>query len=142
MITVSPQHRIFLAIDPVDFRQGIDGLVRLCQARLQQDPLRGHYFLFRNRRKTSLKILYYDSQGFCLLQKRLSTGRFNHWPSAGCPLVTLTSAQFHVLIDNGNPSQIDQAPAWRSLYPTETLGNHDASCFVPLPPFSPRRWLA
>ena len=82
MMHVSPKHRIFLAIAPIDFRKGINAISRLCQQKLDQDPLCGHYFIFRNRRKTDIKLLYYDSQGYCLFQKRLSTGRFTHWPRA------------------------------------------------------------
>lgn len=104
MITVSPNHRIFLAIAPVDFRKGLDALTRLCQSRFGQDLLdEGHYFIFRNRRKTDIKMLYHDKQGGCLFQKRLDKGRFTHWPTAENPTVTLTPVQLQVLLSNGNP---------------------------------------
>ncbi len=90
MISVSPKHRIFLAIQPIDFRKGINTIAILCRCQLRQDPMSGHYFLFRNKRKTDIKLLYYDHQGFCLFQKRLSTGQFKHWPTAENPLITLT----------------------------------------------------
>jgi transposase len=70
MITFSLS-RILVAVDPVDFRQGIDGLVRLCKDALGQDPFRGGLFAFRNRRATALKVLVYDGQGFWLCHKRL-----------------------------------------------------------------------
>ena len=69
MITVSPMHRIYLAVKPIDFRKGISGIIALCQHHFKLNPMSGHYFLFRNRARTSIKILYYDSQGFCLFQK-------------------------------------------------------------------------
>jgi len=74
MIQVTPQMRILVAIEPVDFRKGIDGLARLCQEVLEQDPFRGWVFVFRNRRATAVKVLAYDGQGFWLCQKRLSRG--------------------------------------------------------------------
>jgi transposase len=50
VIQVTPQMRILVAVDPVDFRKGIDGLARVCRERLAEDPFRGTLFLFRNRR--------------------------------------------------------------------------------------------
>ena len=115
MMCVSPKHRIFLAIEPIDFRKGIDSIARLCQQQLFQDPMNGHYFIFRNKRKRDIKLLYYDSQGFCLFQKRLSTGRFKFWPSAVSPLITLTPTQFQVLLYNGDPQCAQEEEAWRSI---------------------------
>lgn len=115
MITVSPKHRIFLAIKPIDFRCGINAIARLCLTRFQQDPMKGHYFIFRNKRKTDIKLLYYDSQGFCLLQKRLSTGKFIYWPTADNPMVTLTPAQLQVLLYNGDPRATNEAGIWHPL---------------------------
>lgn len=115
MIAISPKHRVFLAIEPIDFRKGIDGIVRLCQYQYHQNPQSGHYFFFRNKRKTDIKLLYYDSQGYCLFQKRLSTGRFIHWPTSTSPAVSLTPAQVQVLLFNGNPSNTHEAEVWRSI---------------------------
>lgn len=115
MISISPKHRIFLAIEPLDFRNGIDGIIRYCRSQFHQDPFRGHYFIFRNRRKSAIKVLYYDSQGYCLFQKRLSTGRFRHWPTATSPAVALTPAQFQVLLYNGDPKNTNESAPWKSL---------------------------
>lgn len=115
MISASPKHRVFLAVEPIDFRRGIDGIVRLCSSQLRQDPMSGHYFVFHNKRKTDIKVLYYDSQGYCLFQKRLSCGKFTHWPKQNCPLITLTSAQLQVLIFNGNPALTDDGPVWQRI---------------------------
>lgn len=80
MIQIIPQMRILLAVEPVDFRKGIDGLAAVCRKALAADPFSGHMFVFRNRRATTIKILVYDGQGFWLAQKRLSEGRFSWWP--------------------------------------------------------------
>ncbi len=74
MIQLAPQTRILVAVEPVDFRRGIDGLARTCQEMLSQDPFSGWVFVFRNRRATALKILIYDGQGFWLCQKKLESG--------------------------------------------------------------------
>lgn len=115
MISVSAKHRIFIAIDPIDFRKGIDGLARFCQYHFEQDPMNGHYFIFCNRRKTAIKILYYDSQGYCLIQKRLSRGRFTFWPQGNDPALLLTPAQLQVLLSNGNPANTQEVSAWRAI---------------------------
>ncbi len=80
MIQITPQMRILVAVQAVDFRKGIDGLVGVCRGRLQKDPFSGCVFVFRNRRGTSIKVLMYDGQGYWLCQKRLSKGKFNWWP--------------------------------------------------------------
>ncbi len=80
MIQLTPQMRILVAVAPVDFRRGIDGLARLCRVVLQADPFSGVAFVFRNRRATAIKLLVYDGQGFWLAHKRLSKGKFCWWP--------------------------------------------------------------
>ncbi len=67
--------------EAVDFRKGIDGLARVCREQLQSDPFSGRLYVFRNRRRTAIKLLAYDGQGFWLAQKRLSKGRFRWWPA-------------------------------------------------------------
>ena len=81
MIQITPQMRVLVAVEPADFRRGIDGLARLCRERLCADPFSGCLFVFRNRRATAVKILVYDGQGFWLCQKRLSAGKFRWWPT-------------------------------------------------------------
>ena len=83
MIQITPQMRIMVAVEPADFRRGIDGLARLCKDVLKHDPFSGWVFVFRNRSATALKILVYDGQGFWLCHKRLSSGRFRWWPAGG-----------------------------------------------------------
>jgi transposase len=114
MLVVSPKHRIFLAIKPLDFRKGMGSLAAVCQQQWQLDPLSGHYFIFRNKKCTNIKILYYDGQGLCLFQKRLSTGRFT-WPREVTSLVSLSSAQLAVLVYNGDPKQVTTRPPWQPI---------------------------
>jgi transposase len=116
MIQLTPQMRILVAVEPVDFRRGIDGLCRLCRQSLSQDPFSGAVFVFRNRRGTAVKILAYDGQGFWLCQKRMSHGRFRHWPSAtGEAGRRLLAHELSVLLAGGNPEASQAAPQWRPL---------------------------
>jgi transposase len=116
MIQITPQMRILVAVEPADFRKGIDGLARLCRDVLQQDPFRGSVFVFRNRRATAVKALVYDGQGFWLCHKRLSRGRFQWWPAARKKAAkALEAHQLHVLLSAGNPDAAQAVPAWRSV---------------------------
>ena len=73
MIQITPQMRILLAVEPVDFRRGIDGLSRLCRESLGADPLSGTAFVFRNRRGTAVRVLVYDGQGMWLCHNQPSS---------------------------------------------------------------------
>jgi IS66 Orf2 like protein len=73
MLQITPQMRILVAVEPVDFRKGIDGLAQFCRQALGEDPLGGALFVFRNRRGTAVKALVYDGQGFWLCQKKLES---------------------------------------------------------------------
>jgi transposase len=117
MIQVTPQMRVVVAVEPADFRQGIDGLARLCQDALKHDPWSGWVFVFRNRRATALKILVYDGQGFWLCHKRLSQGRFPWWPRGNAPARSLAAHQAQVLFSAGNPEAAQAAPTWRPVGP-------------------------
>jgi transposase len=60
MIQITPQMRVLVAVEPVDFRRGIDGLSQVCRASLSEDPLDGTMFVFRSRAQKSIKLLVYD----------------------------------------------------------------------------------
>jgi transposase len=116
MLQITPQMRLLVAIEPVDFRKGIDGLVQLCKQSLGEDPLRGALFAFRNRRSTAVKVLVYDGQGYWLCHKRLSMGCFRWWPrGTGQAAEFLVAHQLQVLLSAGDPSATKAAPAWRSV---------------------------
>jgi len=80
MIQLTPQTRILVAVEPVDFRKGIDGLAQICRQKIQSDPFSGCIFAFCNKKKTAIKIITYDGQGFWMCQKRLFKGTFQWWP--------------------------------------------------------------
>lgn len=120
MIQMTPQMRILVAVRAVDFRSGIDGLARICQQQLKADPFCGWLFVFCNRRRTAIKGLVYDGQGFWLCQKRLSSGRFRFWPtSARAQTSALQAHELQVLLMGGDPAQAKAAPAWRRLSGTQ-----------------------
>jgi transposase len=118
MIQITPQMRILVATEPVDFRKGIDGLCATCRQIFVKDPFQGYVFVFRNQRRTALKLLMYDGQGFWLCQKRLSSGRYCWWPTPQDDgLCSLAVHELHLLLWNGSPEQARVAPIWRSVNP-------------------------
>ena len=118
MIQITPQMRVRVAIEAVDFRCGIDGLAQRCRANLGADPFTGTVFVFRNRRQTAVKVLVYDGQGFWLCHKRLSRGRFQWWPRHDSQASqTLAAHQLQVLLSAGNPAGTQAPPDWRPVGP-------------------------
>jgi transposase len=118
VLQITPQMRILVCLEPVDFRKGIDGLVQLCKAALGEDPFRGTVFAFRNRRATAVKVLAYDGQGFWLCQKRLSESKFRWWPSGSNERAkTLAAHELHVLLSACDPNGTKAAPVWRPVIP-------------------------
>ncbi len=120
MIQITPQMRILVAIEPADFRRGIDGIARLCKEACASDPFSGTVYVFRNRRRTAIKVLVYDGQGFWLCHKRLSRGRFVYWPAHAGTLRATTrmpAAELQVLLFGGNPTTTGTAPPWRCVTP-------------------------
>ena len=115
MLQLTPQTRIFLATEPVDFRKGIDGLAAVCRQALAVNPLEGAVYVFRNRSGTALKILCYDGQGFWLCMKRLSQGRFRWWPRGVDPTCPLSARELAIVLWNGNPQSAGMAQDWRRV---------------------------
>lgn len=115
MIQITPQIRVWVAVEAADFRRGIDGLAQLCRASLKADPFSGALFVFRNRRRTAIKLLVYDGQGFWLCHKRLSKGKFRWWPSSQAAAVALRAHELQVLVCAGDPSATGAVPVWRQV---------------------------
>ncbi len=117
MIQITPQMRVLVAVEPTDFRKGIDGLARLAKEVLAQDPFSGAAFVFRNRRATAIKVLIYDGQGFWLCHKRMSSGRFRFWPRRRGSAATrdLAAHELSVLLAGGDFEAVKSHPLWRPV---------------------------
>ena len=77
MLMPEAQVRIWLYAPPTDMRKSFDGLSALARQKLDEDPLSGQLFVFINRRRTQLKVLYFDRTGYCIWAKRLEQGQFH-----------------------------------------------------------------
>ena len=90
---------VFICLHPVDFRKGINGLSILVEAELERDPFSERLFVFRNRGRDKVKILFWERNGFCMWQKRLEKDRFQ-WPQLGSEKVSvITGQQLNWLLD-------------------------------------------
>jgi transposase len=94
--------RIFVCTDAIDMRQGFDRLAQLVRSKLGEDPQAGSLFVFANRNATRLKTLWFDTNGYCLLYKRLHRAVFELPPAGGNASVQLSSSELAVLL-RGTP---------------------------------------
>lgn len=118
MLQLSPATRVFAALEPTDMRNGMDGLAAACRRLLSEDPMTGAVFAFINKARTHIRLLTYDGQGFILLTKRLSAGRFRHWPKANAEKgKKLTATQLIILLRGGDPAKTTEIGDWRPLLP-------------------------
>ncbi len=98
MLILPPSVHIYLAADPADMRRGFDGLSYLVREFLGADPLCGHLFVFHNRRRDRVKVLYWDRSGYALFYKRLEKGRF-HFPEVSGSQVEIESSDLILLLE-------------------------------------------
>jgi transposase len=110
MINITPQQRLMLKVEPIDFRKGIDSIIGLCRKWIS-DPYDGTVFAFRNRRGTSVKLLTYDGTGFWLCLKRFSQGKLKYWPCSAQESVCATTMA--IILNQGTPALM--SPSWRRL---------------------------
>lgn len=76
MLNISRATRVFLATEPTDMRKGFDGLFAIVESVITEDPFSGHLFVFRNRRRDRLKVLWWDRDGLAIFYKRLECGSY------------------------------------------------------------------
>jgi transposase len=101
---------------PVSFACGIDGMCRYCRIILNREPMERAYFLFINKRREKVRVLWYDGQGFVLCMKRLSRGTFRNWPKHGETFSSIaTFFQAHALIAGGEIESSKSLPMWTTI---------------------------
>jgi len=112
MFSVPGSVRVFVATTPVDLRRGFDGLAGLTREVLEQDPLSGHLFAFRNRRGDRLKVLFFASGGYCLFYKRLEKGTFR-LPSCEAAGLEIDAGDLGLILEGIDLSAARRRPRWR-----------------------------
>ena len=107
MFAPQPNVRIWLYTRPTDMRKSFNGLCALVSQQLAEDPTSGQWFVFINRRKTHIKILYFDGSGFCIWFKRLEQGQFNYRRSESTKQL-MDWTRFHGLLEGLEVEKIRQ----------------------------------
>jgi transposase len=97
MLSFLASTRVFLAAGATDLRKSFDTLAGVVRGLMNQDPLSGHLFVFTNRRRNRVKILFWDRSGWWLCSKRLEKGTFA-WPAAPVPSLELSAEQLTLLL--------------------------------------------
>lgn len=94
----SSHSQVYLALGVTDMRKQINGLSILVEQHLSMNPFSGDLFVFCNRRRNMIKILYWDKNGFCLWHKRLEEHKFQ-WPKSKKEVLTVGSRELSWLLD-------------------------------------------
>jgi transposase len=97
MLNLTSATQIFLVTGSTDMRKSFNGLVAIVQNVLGRDPLSGHIFVFTNRLRNRLKLLFWDRTGLWVCAKRLEKGTFS-WPEAGDASVEMTAAELALIL--------------------------------------------
>ena len=114
-MTLPSSVRIFLAMEAVDLRRGFDGLAAATRGLIGQDPLSGHLFVFLNRRRNRVKILFWDRTGYLLLFKRLERGTFE-WPVRPMPgvrQVEIDAGELGLILEGVDLKDARRRVRWR-----------------------------
>lgn len=112
MFALSSATRVFLAAGVTDMRKSFNGLYCLARHQLHQDPQSGHLFVFCNRQRNRIKILFWDGSGLWVCAKRLEKGRFS-WPSPGQGRDAISTQDLTLLLDGVDLQQTDKKRWYR-----------------------------
>lgn len=117
MVGLSAGTHVYLALGATDLRKSIDALALLVEAQFRLPALSGHWFAFCNRRRTLVKILYWDRNGFCLWQKRLEKETFR-WPQREADVVEVGARELLMLLEGMElvPKAAHKRWAYNSIY--------------------------
>ena len=118
MLAISPNSKVFLSIDSIDFRKQIPGLKKWVQNEMKLNPFSGAYFFFFSKNRKSIKIIHFDGQGMCLYWKKLSQGKFQKWDKlfdTSKKYYKLSSISGQVILMNGNSQNLKFQENWKDF---------------------------
>lgn len=114
MIPLSPATRIYLASGATDLRRSFEGLSDLVAHHLHQDPLNGYLYVFTNRRKNRIKLLYFDGSGVWVCAKRLMGRGCFAWPKTDEPgALQIVAEELTLLLTGIDLEKTRSRPWWR-----------------------------
>jgi transposase len=117
MLTLPPSVRLYVATQPVDARKSFDGLSLYVESVLKMSPMSGHLFIFFNRRRDQVRILYWDRNGYAVWSKRLERGRFALTPKLLAPSgpAVIEAAELALILEGITLSGAHRRPRWEPL---------------------------
>lgn len=114
MLNFAPELKIYLHVGPVDMRKSFDGLFGIVSASFGRDVRDGGLFLFMNRRRDRIKLLYWDTDGLVIWMKRLEGGRFQDLTSpADSAHITLDATELNMLLSGIELSDVKRRPRYQ-----------------------------
>ena len=114
MLNFAPELKIYLHVGPVDMRKSFDGLFGIVSSSFQRDVRDGGLFLFINRRRDRLKLLYWDTDGLAIWMKRLEGGRFQRLAApTDAEHITLDTAELNMLLSGIELTNIKRRRRYR-----------------------------
>jgi transposase len=118
VLTLAASLRVYLASAPVDMRKSFDGLSAAARDVVGGDPLSGHLFVFFNRSRTIVKVLFWDRSGFCVFAKRLERGTFHLPDVAGKASAELEAGELSLILEGIDLRGARRRPRWSPPPPT------------------------
>ena len=117
MMTLPPSVQLYVATEPVDARKSFSGLSLYVQSEMRQSPMSGHLFIFFNRRRDQVRVLYWDRNGYAIWKKRLERGRFALTPKLLAPgePATVEAAELALILEGISLSGAHRRPRWEPL---------------------------
>ncbi|MCA9686835.1 MAG: IS66 family insertion sequence element accessory protein TnpB [Myxococcales bacterium] len=114
MLSPTAHVQIYIAVDAVDMRKGFDGLAAVVRQQLRREPMSGELFVFLNRHRDRVKILYWDRSGWVIFYKRLERGSFKlpARPEPGQRALQLDAAELALLLEGIDLADAKRRPRW------------------------------
>jgi transposase len=116
MLSVSPSTPIYVATEPADMRRSFDGLSGMVQSVMQLEPCSGALFVFRNKRGTQLKILYWVGDGWAIWHRRLEQGTFRSLQASdGQASLSISAAELAMLLEGLDASEVHRRKRYQKI---------------------------
>jgi transposase len=106
--------RIFVCLEPLDFRNGFNGTEAACRLKMNQNPLEGGLFVFINNCKTMIRLYLFDGHGELLITKRVAKGHFQWWKKEETPSEIMIE-HIHLLLRGGDPKSVRFPTPWKRI---------------------------
>ena len=128
MLSLPSTVRVFVAVQPVDGRKGIDGLAAMVRSVLRNDPLDGSLYVFFSRRRDRARVLYFSHNGYWLLSKRLEKGCFHLlWDASDGPAAhPIESTQLPLILEGFDLRGAHHRPRWVPAPPPSPMPSSHA----------------